>query len=237
MKKKLLIFAVIMTLMLSLAACGTVPPAKSETPAAEPQAEASETSVPPAAPSETEEPQPEAAETAEPAAEPGRQDGERFEAVIILEGMEETVHYEHVRNESLGFEMDYDYESLARSSEADRERFVSVWDKAEDPQNYLELTVRPEDAGTVAAAIREELSQTYDLTEEARELERAGGCLYIEASVLKGTNQMADQLQLVYIIPASDGCIVATEHLSIEAAEGFGRRFSYMLNTLSVIDG
>ena len=28
----------------------------------------------------------------------GRQNGERFEDVIILEGMEETVRYEHVRN-------------------------------------------------------------------------------------------------------------------------------------------
>ena len=50
----------------------------------------------------------------EPAAEPTqdngtqRQDGERFEGVIILEGMEETVRYEHVRNDTVGFEMDYD---------------------------------------------------------------------------------------------------------------------------------
>ena len=64
-----------------------------------------------------------AAETAaQPEAETasGRQDGERFESVIILEGMEETVKYEHVRNSAIGFEMDYDYESLVRRSEADR---------------------------------------------------------------------------------------------------------------------
>ena len=36
------------------------------------------------------------------------------------------------------------------------------------------------------------------------------------------------------IIPAADGCLIATEHLSIESAEGFGRRFGEMLNTLSV---
>ena len=47
---------------------------------------------------------------------------------------------------------------------------------------------------------------------------------------------MADQLQVVYIIPAFDGCRVAVEHFSVESAEGFGRRFNYMLNTLAVID-
>lgn len=57
-----------------------------------------------------------------------------------------------------------------------------------------------------------------------------------EASVVKGTNQMADKLQTVYIIPAHDGCLVATERCFIEESEGFGRRFGYMLNTLSVLD-
>ncbi len=169
-------------------------------------------------------------------AETGRQDGERFEAVIVLEGMEETVPYEHIRNEALGFEMDYDYEKFVRKSEPDRERFISVWDDAEKPENYLELTYHAEDADTVAASVRAELSQEYDLLESTRELDRAGSCLYMEASVLKGTNTMADRLQLVTIIPASEGCIEAREHLVIEASEGFGRRFSYMLNTLSLID-
>ena len=167
---------------------------------------------------------------------PGRQDGERFEAVIILEGMEETVKYEHIRNEALGFEMDYDYESFARHSEPDRERILSAWDDPENPENYLEVTYSAGDADTVAAAVREELSQTCDLIEETRELECAGSCLYIEASELKGTGRMADQIQVVFIIPASDGCFVAAAHFSAEAAEGFGRRFSYMLQTFSVID-
>ncbi len=167
---------------------------------------------------------------------PERQDGERFEAVIILEGMEETVKYEHIRNEALGFEMDYDYESFARYSESDRERIVSVWDNLGNPENYLEVTYSAEDADTVAAAVRENLSQTYDLLEETRELECAGECLYIEASVLKGTKTMADQLQSVFIIPSSDGCFVATAHFAAEAAEGFGRRFNYMLQTFSAID-
>ena len=43
-----------------------------------------------------------------------RQVGERFEGTIILEGMDETVKYEHIRNDTLGFERDYDYENFGR---------------------------------------------------------------------------------------------------------------------------
>ena len=166
----------------------------------------------------------------------GRQDGERFEDVIMLEGMEETVHYEHIRNDAVGVEMDYDYELFVRRSGADGECFVSCWDRPENPENYLELTYRLEDADTVAASVREAFSLEYDLLEGTRELDRAGSCIRMEAAVLRGTGQMADRLQVVYIIPASDGCRVATEHFAAEASEGFGRRFSYMLNTLAVID-
>lgn len=169
-------------------------------------------------------------------AEPGRQDGERFEAVILLEGLEETVHYEHIKNEALGLEMDYDYESFVRYSGSDRERFISTWDDPADPENYLEVSFRAEGVEPVAASIREALSQEYELYEESRELDHTGKCVYIEASVLKGTNNMADQLQMVYIIPTADGCLVAAEHCVVEAAEGFGRCFSYMVNTLAVID-
>ena len=166
---------------------------------------------------------------------PGREDGERFETVIILEGMEETVQYEHIISRALGFEMDYDYESFERYSDPELECFISVWDGLGNPENFLEVTRREEDADTVAAIVREEFSGKYDLTESTRELEGAGECLYIEASVLKGTNTMADELQAVYIIPASDGCFVAAAHYAIEAAEGFGRRFNYMLQTFSAI--
>ncbi len=181
----------------------------------------------------------EADSSTEPAEEapaaPGRQDGERFETVIILEGMEETVQYEHIISRALGFEMDYDYESFERYSDPELECFISVWDGLGNPENFLEVTRREEDADTVAAIVREEFSGKYDLTESTRELEGAGECLYIEASVLKGTNTMADELQAVYIIPASDGCFVAAAHYTIEAAEGFGRRFNYMLQTFSAI--
>ena len=83
--------------------------------------------------------------------------------------------------------------------------------------------------------MRAELSQEYDLLEGTRELENAGSCIYLEAAVLKGTNTMADQLRAVYIIPASDGCFVATARFAAEAAEGFGRRFAYMMNTFSAL--
>ena len=230
MKKAVIALTIIAALALSLAGCGSARNAESETPAAEPQVTADVQ-----APAE-EDGQVAPSETAEPAAESVRQDGERFETVIILEGMEETVRYEHIRNDMIGIEMDYDYESFVRHSESDRECFLSIWDDPDNPENYLEVTYSAEDADTVAAAVRKELSQTYDLYEEKRELDRAGECLYIEASVRKGTNNMADQLQMVYIIPTADGCIVATVHCAAEAAEGFARRCNYMINTISVSD-
>jgi hypothetical protein len=132
-------------------------------------------------------------------------------------------------------QMDYDYESFLRRSETDRERFISAWDNAENPENYLELTYSPESAEAAKASISEALSKEYDLTEGTRTLDGAGDCIWMEASVIKGTNNMAPQIQTVYIIPAPDGCRIATAHCAIEASEGFGRRFAYMLNTLSVI--
>ena len=167
-----------------------------------------------------------------------RQDGERFEAVIVMEGMEETVNYEHIRNEALGFEMDYDYESFTRSSEDDRERFTLVWDDPANPENYLELNYSPENAEFAASAISEALSEEYELyRDDSYMLEHAGRCIYISASSVKGGGYSPEHVQTVYVIPAGDGCIVATEHCSLESAEGIGRRFTYMLHTLSLIEG
>ena len=166
-----------------------------------------------------------------------RQDGERFEAVIVMEGMEETVNYEHIRNEALGFEMDYDYESFSRSSEADRERFVLVWDDPANPEYYLELSYSPESAEYTADSISKSLSAEYELyRDDSFMLERAGRCIYISTSSVKGGDSSPEHLQTVYLIPAGDGCIVATEHCSIESAEGIGRRFAYMMHTLSLIE-
>ena len=240
MKNKLFAIVILMTLALSLAACGTVPPAVSEMPAAEPQAaeviETSEGNDKQALPSETDDHRAKASENIAPTTEPGRQDGERFETIITMEGMDEAVRYEHIVNVSAGFEMDYDYESLVRYSEEDHELFISVWDDPADSENYLEVRYDTGSAELVAGAISAILSQEFDLIQEMRKLDRAGDCIYIEASELKGTGRMADKLQIVYIIPASVGCRVATAHLSVEAAEGFGRRFNYMMHTLSVIE-
>ncbi|MBR4579383.1 MAG: hypothetical protein IKO22_07245 [Oscillospiraceae bacterium] len=227
MKKTVPAWIIIAALALAATGCGVRPDPGSGTPAV-PQTAPPQVAGPGA---ETPPPQ-----ISGPGDASGRMDGECFETVIIMEGMEETVRCEHIRNDTLGFEADYEYERFTRRTGADRERFVSLWGDREDPENYLELTFRAKDAGTVAAAVIEDLSQTYDILQEDRELEHAGSCLYIEASVRKGTNNMADRLQLVYVIPAPGGCLVATEHLAAEAAEGFGRRFSCMLNTLAVFE-
>ena len=174
------------------------------------------------------------AEATEAGPEPGRQDGERYEAGIILEGMEETVRYEHVRNGALGLEMDYDYENFVRRSEADREIFVSSWDDPNNPENYLELRYNPQDAETVAANICAFLSGEYEVRrDDALALEKAGSCIRIYADEIKGGGYMPDLLQTVYVIPAGDGCRIAWEHMFIVESEGFGRRFGYMMQTFS----
>lgn len=168
--------------------------------------------------------------------ESGRADGERFEEVIMLEGMEETVKYEHVRNESLGFELDYDYESLTRISEPGRELFVSVYDDPESPENYLEVSYSAESAETVVDSIGRSLSEVYDISGEACELERAGSCVKIDASAAADGSGTPDFLQTVYVIRSGSGCIIAAAHYGFEAAEGFGARFSYIVNTIAVIE-
>ena len=223
MKKILLLSALFTALLFTLVGCG-------KTPASVTESADAEIAAPPA------EPQAAVIETPEPMPLSGRQDGERFEDVIMLEGMEETVRYEHIVNKTVGIEMDYDYESFVRRSEADRERIISTWDDPENPVNYLEVTYSAESAETAGTSVSEALSKEYDLLKETRMLDRAGDCIRIEASGLKGTNTMAEEIQVVTIIPASDGCRIAAAHYSIEAAEGFGRRFSNMLNTLSVMD-
>ena len=227
MKKTRFIIALSLALVLSLAGCGRSQSTAPEQPA---PVETAEQPAPTEAAASTPAPTP-------TVTWPVRQDGERFEDSIVVLGMEETVHYEHLRNEALGFEMDYDYESFRRDSNAERERFVAVWDDPGRIEDYMDVTRSTEDAETVAAALTEELSKDFDLTRVTRELERAGSCIRIEASVIKGTNQMTDQLQAFYIIPAPDGCRIATTHAFITESEGFFRHFDYMLNTLSVITG
>lgn len=195
------------------------------------------------APQET--PAPAAQETAAPIVQaapspavpsaPQRQHGERYDTTIILEGMEETVHYEHVRNEGLGYEIDYDYESFTRRREADRELYISVWDSPEVPENYLEITSSADSAETAAAAISEELGRDYEVRQDSFELDRVGACIRIHADEIKGGGYMPEHLQTVFIIPAPDGCRIAWEHSFIAESEGFGHRFGYMMQTFSVL--
>ena len=98
------------------------------------------------------------------------------------------------------------------------------------------MTTSPDDADTVAATIGETLSANYDIIKESITLDRAGDCILIDASNAKGNKGTPDLLQTVYIIPAADGCRIATAHYTFESAEGFGRRFNYIMNTLVVID-
>ena len=168
--------------------------------------------------------------------ETGRRDGERFEDTIVVEGMEEAIRCEHIRNDAIGIEMDYDYERFERRGKPDREWFVSRYDDPGDPRNYLEVRYSAEDAEAVCASVSEDLSRDYELTRVTRPLKRAGSCVRIEASCLKGTDQMPDWLQAVYVIPAGNGCVVATACCDIEGAEGFGARISQILNNLAVID-
>ena len=90
MKKTVVMIMLIAAFALSLTGCGKAPAAQNTAPA-EAQTPAQETTP--------------AAETpaAKPEAEafPARADGERFEDVIMLEGMEETVQYEHVKSAAL----------------------------------------------------------------------------------------------------------------------------------------
>lgn len=164
-----------------------------------------------------------------------KKDGERFEETIILEGMEEKVQYEHVKNETIGFEIDYDYESFVRQSDGNIEKFISVYDDLKKPENYLEITSSKEEIGAAADSVIDALSKNCQVEKELFALDKAGNCIRLDASVEPDGVHMPDQLQMIYIIPTKNGSIIATAHYAIEAAEGFGRRFSYIMHTLEVI--
>lgn len=221
MKKWIALLLAVM-MALSLAAC-----AKKTEPAG---------SAEPVGSADAEEKLAASAEPAELADNPLRQDGERFETTITVEGMEETVTYEHLRNDVIGIEMDYDCDHYVRQSEPDRERFISVWDAPENPENYLEVTYSSDDAETVAAAIGERLSEDYEIIRESATLAGAGSCIRIGASEIKGGGYTANVLQMVYIIPAPDGCRIAAAHYDAVDSDGISRRFDAMVNTLAVVD-
>ena len=165
-----------------------------------------------------------------------RQVGERFEGTIILEGMDETVQYEHIRNDTLGFEMDYDYENFGRYTGQDCERLISVWDNPDNPEIYIEITRSTEDAETTAVAVGETLSAEYEISTEQSALDGAGECIEIRAEVDHNNQMSIWQLQMVYIIPAENGgSLVVWGHYTVESAEGFGARLSNMINSVKII--
>ena len=161
--------------------------------------------------------------------------GEQFEGTVTIEGMEETVHYEQIRNDALGFEMGYDMEHFTRRSETDCERFISVWDDPDHPEVYLEITRSPEDAETAAAAVSEALSAEYLPSRYEEALARAGHCIEIHADVDHEGLMSIWELQTVYIFPAEDGCRLAWVHYTMDSADGWGARFRGMMQTFQAI--
>ena len=166
-----------------------------------------------------------------------RQVGERFEGTIILEGMDEPVQYERIGNEALGFEMDYDYENFVRKTEQNSERLISIWDNPDNPEIYIEITRSAENAETTAASIKETLSAEYDASMEQSALDGAGECIEIRAEVDHNYQMSLWQLQMVFIIPTSDGSsLVVWGHYTVESADGMGARLYNMINSLKVVE-
>ena len=215
MKKHIAILCAVLLLLAALTGCAK---GKEETPPAE-----SETPV-------------ETAEAAEETATPERQDGERFEDVIMIEGMEETIKLEHIINQTAGFAMDYDYEGFVRRSEADRECFIWSYDDPENPENFVEVSYSAQDASAVVADVIETLSKDYEVSKDPFTLDGAGLCTRIDASAIPGGAYTADVLQEVYVIPAADGCRIAKIQYIPEGSDGFGKRLAYLVNTITVMD-
>ena len=111
------------------------------------------------------------------------------------------------------------------------------FDDPAKPDNYLEVTFRSEDVDAVAEDFKADLKKKYDsvITEEQYMLDRAGSCVQISAYQAKKDKAPKDSMQTVYIIPAANGCLIAAAHCTIESAEGFGARFTYMINTISIL--
>lgn len=186
-------------------------------------------------PAETESPV-ETAEAAEETPAIERQHGERFEDVIMIEGMEETIKLEHFVNETAGLAMDYDYESFVCRASSDRLQIVSAYDDPETPENYIEVSYCPDDAETVADAIEKVLSADYAVSRDTAVLKSGVECIHMDASATPDGAYTADVLQAVYVIPADDGCRVAHLRYLPEGSDGFGRRLSYLASTVTVMD-
>ena len=160
-----------------------------------------------------------------------RQVGDRYEDVIVYEGYEEILKFEHVKNEAAGFEMDYEYSRFVRKSDSNGDIFTLNLDGVEEPQYYLEVSYSSEEAEAAAASISEELSKNYSVT--LSELTEGGKMIN---AVPTEENQELDELQSAYVIPAADGCRVARAHYSYDSSDFFGNLFSMMMDSISAID-
>ena len=178
----------------------------------------------------------ETAEAAEETSAPERQHGDRFEDVITIEGMEETIKLQHFVNETAGFAMDYDYESFVCRAASDRLMIVSAYDDPENPENFVEVSYSAQDASAVVADVIETLSKDYEISKDPVTLDGAGLCTRIDASAVPGGEYTADVLQEVYVIPAADGCRVAKIQYIPEGSDGFGKRLAYLVNTITVME-
>lgn len=161
----------------------------------------------------------------------GMKDGDQFDVTIMLEGIEETITYSHVINSGVGFEMDYECDSLNRISEANKETFISIYEDQSAPEIYLEIKYDNGDVESTANTMTTLLSDNYDLTQDTFKLDNAGACTRISATSKTGDNSK----QTIYIIPAGSGSVVAISHFTADSEEGWGRRFSEMINTIIII--
>ena len=226
MKKIGIITIIIALLVMMLAGCGKEKP-EEETVA---PVSVTEPAVTEAAATET----PVSTAESKPAA--NYQAGDHYEGTVTLEGMEQTVRYEQIVNEAMGFAMGYDYERFVYHSEPDRDLILLQGEDSENPEVYLEVTRRAEDAETTAANIMESLSQQYAPTKGEYTLERAGNCITINADVDPTGEMTMEELQVVYIIPAASGCFVAWAHNTLDSADAFGALFRGMMHTFVVLD-
>ena len=162
----------------------------------------------------------------------GREDGERFEETIMIEGMEETVYYEHYVDTTIGFEIDYEYYELGRSASNEDVTFFSMYDDPNDLENYLEITYSPDDADLTASNLTSEYSSNFEVIQSSVTLDNGVTCTKLS---LLNPEDGSRNLQNIYVIPADDGCRVASAHFTIESSEGFGTRFDNTVRSINVI--
>lgn len=162
----------------------------------------------------------------------GRENGERFEETIMIEGVEETVQYEHYVDTTIGFEIDYEYYELGRSASKEDVTFFSMYDDPNNLENYLEITYSPDDVDLTASNLTSEYSSNFEVIQSSETLNNGVTCTTL---ALLNPEDGSKNIQMIYVIPADDGCRVAAAHYTVESMEGFGRRFERTVRSINVI--